>query len=120
LEDPRFPPVRESELEAIVVEVSVLTKPELIKVNNPKDYVNEVKVGVHGLIAERGYYRGLLLPQVPVEWNWDVEEFLGETCMKAGLSADAWLTPGFKLYRFSAQVFQEKTPRGKVAEKTLK
>ncbi|MBM3309671.1 MAG: TIGR00296 family protein [Candidatus Altiarchaeales archaeon] len=119
LEDPRFPPVGRGELEKIVVEVSVLSKPELVKVKDPRDYVKEVKIGRDGLIAEKGLYRGLLLPQVPVEWKWDAEEFLNETCMKAGLSPDAWLAPGTKMYKFSAQIFSEKTPRGGVFEKQL-
>jgi uncharacterized protein (TIGR00296 family) len=67
LEDPRFPPVGKQELDKIVVEVSVLSKPELIEVKNPRDYVKKVKVGRDGLIAEKGFYRGLLLPQVPFE-----------------------------------------------------
>lgn len=119
LEDPRFKPVRDAELKNLVLEVSVLTKPELMKVNDPRDYVKEIKIGVDGLIAERGYSRGLLLPQVPVEWRWDEEEFLSQTCMKAGLSPDAWLTPGIKLYKFSAQIFSEETPNGRVVEKKL-
>lgn len=119
LEDPRFKPVGDAELKNLVLEVSVLTKPELMKVNDPRDYVKEIKIGVDGLIAERGYSRGLLLPQVPVEWRWDEEEFLSQTCMKAGLSPDAWLTPGIKLYKFSAQIFSEETPNGRVVEKKL-
>ncbi|MDD5111676.1 MAG: TIGR00296 family protein [Candidatus Altiarchaeota archaeon] len=119
LEDPRFPPVEGKEVGKLTVEVSVLTVPEQIKVKNPKDYVNEVKVGVHGLIVEKGFYRGLLLPQVPVEWKWGVEEFLSETCMKAGVSPDSWLAPGTKIYRFSAQVFSEEAPGGKAVERDL-
>lgn len=119
LEDPRFRAVKDSELNDLVVEVSVLTKPELVAVKDPKEYSKKIKVGVDGLIAEKGYFRGLLLPQVPVEWKWDAEEFLSETCMKAGLNADAWLTPGFRLYKFSAQVYSEETPRGTVVEKKL-
>jgi hypothetical protein len=119
LEDPRFRQVKDSELNDIVVEVSVLTKPELLAVKDPREYSKKIKVGVDGLIAEKGYFRGLLLPQVPVEWKWDAEEFLNETCMKAGLNADAWLMPGFRLYKFSAQVYSEEKPRGTVVEKKL-
>lgn len=119
LEDPRFRPVKESELKEIAVEVSVLTKPELMAVKDPRDYAKNIKIGVDGLIAEKGYSRGLLLPQVPVEWKWDVEEFLSETCMKAGLNADAWLTPGFRLFKFSAQVFSEEKPYGGISERKL-
>lgn len=119
LEDPRFRPVKEAELKEVAVEVSALTKPELMAVKDPRDYSKNIKIGVDGLIAEKGCFRGLLLPQVPVEWKWDAEEFLCETCMKAGLNADAWLTLGFKLYKFSAQVFSEETPGGKVTERRL-
>lgn len=105
--DPRFPPVTAAELKEIQVEVSVLTKPELIEVQEPTQYLEKVKVGTDGLIVEMGMYRGLLLPQVPVEWNWDVEEFLANTCMKAGLTSDCWLEEGVKMYSFQSQIFSE-------------
>jgi hypothetical protein len=119
LEDPRFPQVKEGELDGIVVEVSVLTKPELVEVKDPKEYVKKVLVGRDGLIAEKGWGRGLLLPQVPVEWGWDSEEFLCHTCTKAGLPPTAWLDKGFKLYSFTAQIFSEESPRGEVVEKKI-
>ncbi len=105
--DPRFPQVNLLEMEKILVEVSVLTKPELIQVQKPAQYLEKIDVGKDGLIVEMGFYRGLLLPQVPVEWQWDVEEFLANTCMKAGLSADCWLQDGVKLYSFQSQIFEE-------------
>ena len=105
--DPRFPPVTAAELEEIQVEVSVLTKPELIEVQKPAQYLEKVEVGRDGLIVERGMYRGLLLPQVPVEWNWDIEDFLANTCMKAGLPSDCWLDEGVKMYSFQSQIFSE-------------
>lgn len=118
-EDPRFPKLKEKELDKIVIEVSLLTVPELIKIKNYKDYFKEIKIGKHGLIAERGFYRGLLLPQVPIEWKWDVEEFLNHTCMKAGLNIADWVNKDCKIYRFSAQIFAEKTPRGEIEERIL-
>lgn len=117
--DPRFPQIVERELDEIVVEVSLLTKPELVKVERPKEYINRIVIGKDGLIIEKGFQRGLLLPQVPVEWKWDVEEFLSHTCMKAGLMPDCWLDDNVKLYKFSAQVFAEKEPRGDVEERKL-
>ena len=105
--DPRFPPVTIAELKEIQVEVSVLTKPELIEVKKPSEYLENVKVDRDGLIVEMGMYRGLLLPQVPVEWNWDVEDFLANTCMKAGLPSDCWLEDGVKMYSFQSQIFSE-------------
>lgn len=119
LHDPRFPPVRPSELDELVVEVTLLTPPEPVEVSKPDDYLEIIRVGRDGLIAERGLFRGLLLPQVPVEWGWDVRDFLRHTCMKAGLAPDAWKEPGFKLYRFSGQVFAEQSPHGPVIAKEL-
>jgi len=88
--DPRFPPVKLSEMDKINLEISVLSKPELVEVKNPQEYLEKIKVGLDGLIVENGFNKGLLLPQVPVEWKWDEEEFLCNTCMKAGLPADCW------------------------------
>jgi uncharacterized protein (TIGR00296 family) len=120
LEDPRFPSVREEELEKVVVEASLLTPPELITVKKPKHYVKEVEIGRDGLIVEKGFRRGLLLPQVPVEWKWKTEEFLSHTCMKAGLLPDSWLDEEIKIYKFSAKVFSEVEPKGEIKEKKLK
>ncbi|MEO2118066.1 MAG: TIGR00296 family protein [Methanocaldococcus sp.] len=117
--DPRFPPVTLEEMDSIVVEVSILTPPELIKVRNPKEYLEKIKIGRDGLIIEYGFYRGLLLPQVPVEYGWDVEEYLAHLCLKAGLPPDMWLAEGVKIYRFEAQIFEEVEPRGEVIEKKL-
>jgi len=113
-QDPRFPPVSLSELDHIVFEVSVLTPPQLVKVQKPTDYPKKIKVGQDGLIVERSYYKGLLLPQVPIEWNWEEEEFLCQCCMKAGLSPDSWLLEGTKIYKFSCVIAQEITPKGPV------
>lgn len=117
--DPRFPRLVQNELDKIIVEVSLLTPPELIMVKNPKEYLDKVKIGRDGLIIEHSFFRGLLLPQVPVEWKWDVETYLGHTCMKAGLYPDAWLDKMTKLYRFEAEIFSEEKPRGEVKRKVL-
>lgn len=116
--DPRFTPVSLEEMDNLVVEVSVLSKPELIKAP-PRDYPKKIILGRHGLIAERGFNRGLLLPQVAMDEGWDAEEFLSHTCMKAGLMPDAWLQRGTKIYRFEGIVFAEVSPRGKVVERKL-
>jgi len=105
--DPRFLPITLDELSEVQIEVSVLTKPDLIQVETPKDYLNYIKIGEDGLIVEKGVYRGLLLPQVAVEWCWDVEEFLANTCMKAGLSPDCWFDEKTKIYKFQALIFHE-------------
>jgi len=118
-EDPRFPSMHFNELSRCVFEVSVLTPPELMHVDNPKEYIQQVRVGRDGLIVEKGYKRGLLLPQVPVEWQWDVEEFLCQCCVKAGLSPDSWLMKGVKVYRFSAIIFEEQTSEGEIKRLNL-
>ena len=118
-EDTRFPQLEKNELEKLVIEVSVLSVPEKIKVKTPQDYVKSIKVGRDGLIIEYGYSSGLLLPQVPVEWNWDEKEFLCEVCQKAGLPQDMWLSPSAKISSFQAQIFFEDKPGGKVAPKKL-
>jgi uncharacterized protein (TIGR00296 family) len=112
-EDPRFPPVDRQELGSIIFEVSVLTPPEEIRAK-PADYKNEIKIGRDGLILRWRYGSGLLLPQVPVELKWDVDEYLANICYKAGAPADAWLDPASRLYRFQAVVFKEAEPGGRV------
>jgi len=119
-QDPRFEPMSIGELEKVVFEVSVLTPPDPVEVSNPKEYLSKIKVGEDGLIIERGYYKGLLLPQVPVEWGWCEEEFLCQCCMKAGLPPDSWLTKDAKVYKFRAIIFEEETPNGEVKRVYLK
>jgi uncharacterized protein (TIGR00296 family) len=112
--DPRFPPVGKEELDSIVVEVTILTQPEKINAP-PKDLPDKVIIGKHGLIVKQGYYQGLLLPQVAPENNMDSIDFLSHTCMKAGLSPDAWVK-GAEVYCFEGQIFKEKEPGGEVIE----
>ncbi len=101
-EDPRFPPVSPKELPFLRIEISVLTP--LFPI-----LPDEVEVGRHGLMVEQGRMRGLLLPQVPVEWGWDRETFLDQACVKAGLPPSAW-RHGATLRAFTAEVFgEEKT-----------
>ena len=117
--DPRFPPLEEKELNNIIIEVTILTKPVTIDVNHPQDYLKEIEIGRDGLIVEQGFFKGLLLPQVPVEQDWDIEEFLSHTCMKAGLMPDAWYDKKTKISKFSGQVFTELKPGGEIEEKKL-
>jgi len=112
--DPRFPPMNTRELGRVVFEVSVLTPPQLIKVASPQEYPSMVNVGEDGLIMESGFYKGLLLPQVPVEWGWDSEEFLCQCCLKAGLTPDCWVLKGTKIYKFSCVIAEELEPKGRV------
>ncbi len=117
--DPRFPPLKENEINHIIIELTILTKPDLITVEKPQDYLSKIKIGRDGLIVEQGYYKGLLLPQVPIEQGWKKEEFLSHTCMKAGLLPDAWINKNTKIFKFSGQIFTEIEPKGKIREKNL-
>ena len=118
-QDPRFYPLSLSELDNVVFEVSVLTPPQLIEVKKPSEYLPKIMVGKDGLIVERGMFKGLLLPQVPVEWEWDEEEFLCQCCTKAGLPPDCWLLENTKIYKFQAIIFEEEKPRGTIKHKAL-
>jgi hypothetical protein len=104
--DPRFPPVSKSELEEIKIEVTVLSPPKMLTCD-PEEYASKIELGKHGLIVEAGMSKGLLLPQVPIEWGWDKEEFLAQTCIKAGLPRDAWKSKDTKVYVFEGEVFSE-------------
>ena len=101
IEDPRFPRLTQSELAESLLEVSVLSSPERV------DDLDEITVGLHGLIVERGNRRGLLLPQVATEQEWDRETFLSHTCRKAGLPPGAWKDPDTRVFLFRADVFRE-------------
>lgn len=120
-EDPRFPSVSLDEMDNIVIELSILTPPKLLEVNDPKEYADKIVIGRDGLIAEKGMRRGLLLPQVPVdhERNWDVETYISQTCSKAWLDSNAWKEKSTKIYSFQAILFEEKEPRGEVERKYL-
>jgi AmmeMemoRadiSam system protein A len=108
LEDSRFQPVTADELYKLQVEISVLSPMFEIAPEN-------VVVGRHGLMVSYGQQRGLLLPQVPLEWRWDRETFLAQTCRKAGLPMDQWKR-GAKLEAFTAEVFAEAEPGDSLKE----
>jgi hypothetical protein len=99
-QDYRFQPVTLEELPRTKIEISVLSLPQPIK------DVEEIEVGKHGLIVSKGLHKGLLLPQVPGEYNWDRQTFLSHCCLKAGLDEDEW-KKGVDIEAFSAQVFSE-------------
>ncbi|MFP3985015.1 MAG: TIGR00296 family protein [Candidatus Bathyarchaeia archaeon] len=119
VEDPRFHPLSPNELDHVVFEVSVLTPPEPVTNENSKHLPSKIRIGEDGLIIERGFYKGLLLPQVPVEHNWDEKEFLCQCCIKAGLPPDQWLIKGTKIHKFQAIIFGEEKPRGTIKRKKL-
>jgi AmmeMemoRadiSam system protein A len=97
--DPRFNPVTEAELSDLEIEISVLTPMKRIK------DVEEIEVGKHGLLIEKGFNSGLLLPQVATEYGWDRKTFLEHTCLKAGLPRNAWKDGKTRICTFSAEVF---------------
>jgi uncharacterized protein (TIGR00296 family) len=117
-QDPRFLPIDRRELDNIVFEVSILTPPQEIRAK-PGDYKKEIKIGRDGLILHSSFGSGLLLPQVPVELKWGVDEYLANICYKAGAPSDAWLAPSSKLFKFQAVVFKELEPKGKVVRLEL-
>jgi uncharacterized protein len=105
--DPRFPPVTEEQLPGLSVEISVLGPLEPIDIARPLSEC--IVIGRHGLVIERGRRRGVLLPQVATERHWTAEQFLRQTCVKAGLEPDAYLH-GAIVYRFEAEVFGAESP----------
>jgi AmmeMemoRadiSam system protein A len=104
-EDPRFPPLAAHELPRVLIEVSLLSRPSAVA--SPA----EIVVGEHGVIVSARGRRGLLLPQVALEWNWSREELLAHACEKAALAPDAWRLPGTRLETFTADVYAEEAGR---------
>ncbi len=98
-DDPRFPPLAPDEFNDLEIEISVLSPLREIR------GLDEIEIGYHGLYIVNGFYSGLLLPQVAVEYGWDRKAFLEETCQKAGLPPNAWKNKNTKIYVFSADIF---------------
>ena len=116
-EDPRFPPMKKEQMKDLRIELSVLTEPEELEAEKPEDYLNKFNIGVDGLIIKDDFGSGLLLPQVAIEWGWDKEEFLNQTCVKAGLGPECWKDMRRRIYKFQAQVYVE--DNGKVIKKNI-
>jgi AmmeMemoRadiSam system protein A len=102
--DPRFSPLSSGEFKNIDIEISVLSPIEKVV------DISEIKIGRDGLIITHGHRSGLLLPQVATEQGWNLDQFLENTCYKAGLPGDAWKWKDIQIEKFSAQVFGEKEP----------
>jgi AmmeMemoRadiSam system protein A len=98
-QDPRFDPLTAEELDELEIEISVLTPFE--KITDPES----IEVGLHGLMIRKGSFSGLLLPQVPVQFGWDRQTFISQTCQKAGLRPDAWQDSDIEFFIFSAEIF---------------
>lgn len=120
LSDPRFPPLTRDELDNIVIEVTVLSVPEEIKIRDRWKLPKLIVIGRDGLVVEKGFYKGTLLPVVPIEYCWDEETFLAETCIKAGLEPDCWLDTNTRVLKYEGRAFKEEKPRGRVYERDLK
>lgn len=118
-EDPRFPSINIEELDSIIFELTILTPPEKITVNKPEEYLSKIKVGRDGLIVRNGFNSGLLLPQVPIEYNWTEKEFLEHTCEKAGLPRDYWRDSSTEVQKFEGIIFKEEIPNGKIIQQNL-
>lgn len=118
-QDPRFEPVSSKQLREIIFEVTVLSEPQPIEVSSPDQYLASIRVGRDGLIVRHGPSSGLLLPQVPIEYEWSEQEFLEHTCEKAGLPRDVWKAGDAEVLKFGGAVFAEMTPGGRVARRIL-
>ena len=114
--DPRFSPLQQEQLDTIIVEITLLTKPEPIKYKSPEELKEKITIGRDGLIIRYHGRSGLFLPQVPIEQGWDVETYLTHLCFKAGLPPDAWFDKEADIYSFQGQIFAEDKPYGQIRE----
>ena len=117
--DSRFSAVKSKELNSITFEVTILTPPKKVVVSKPEEYLSKIKVGRDGLIVKHGFYSGLLLPQVPIEYGWNEKEFLEYTCEKAGLPKNYWKNLETEIQKFEGIVFKEEKPNGTVIREVL-
>lgn len=115
--DPRFRDLTIEELNKCTIEVTILTEPKEIFYSTQEELLSQIEIGLDGLIVEYSGRRGLLLPQVPIEWNWTVEEFLFNLYTKAGLPEDVWKYEGIKIEKFQGEIFSEKSPGGDIVRK---
>jgi len=113
-DDPRFPSIRQNELNDLVFEVTILSETEEISASLSDEIIQEIKIGRDGLIIEKNFQSGLLLPQVPVEYNWNVVDFLNHTCHKAGLPNGSWKDKDTKISKFQGIIFREILPNGEI------
>ena len=111
--DPRFGPLKRDEFEKVIWEITLLSEPKEIKTERERIH-EEIEIGKDGLIVEWKEHKGLLLPQVPLEYGWSAKEFLDYTCIKAGLPKGCWKNKDVKVYKFKGEVYAEKEPFGQV------
>ena len=119
LNDPRFSPVSEGELNDLLFEVTVLTPPVEIEYNSSEELLNQIEIPGDGLIVKHNRFQGLLLPQVPIEQGWNEEEFISYTCRKAYLPVDIWRNEKITVEKFRGSIFSETEPKGVIERKSL-
>lgn len=108
-DDPRFPPLMDSEFPTLRIEISVLSEPQPVAYTDPQDLLHKLRPRVDGVVLERGWNRATFLPQV---WEQlpEPEQFLGHLCQKAGLPANAWRWPDVKISLYQVEKFMEEKP----------
>ena len=117
--DPRFPDLGRDEVDNVTVEVTLLTPPEVLEAGTPEELVGKVVIGRDGLMMECRGLRGLLLPQVPVEWGWDARTFLQHLSLKAGLPPNAWTWDDARFWSFRGEVYAERSPGGEIERREI-
>ncbi|MGM0439952.1 MAG: AmmeMemoRadiSam system protein A [Chlamydiota bacterium] len=116
--DPRFPSLREEELELITIELSILTKPQELQC--PAEQRDQhIIIGQDGLIIKHGWSQGLLLPQVATEYHMSAHEFLEQVALKAGLPPKTAFDEEATIFTFQARIWKESQPHGKIIAKEL-
>ncbi|MEM0271347.1 MAG: AmmeMemoRadiSam system protein A [Thermoprotei archaeon] len=106
-DDPRFPPLTQRDFRSSVFEVTILGRLRPLESREPQNLQRSLKLGLHGLLVRRKGLSGLLLPQVAIEYGWGPQEFLSQTCLKAGLPADCWRQPETEVYFFEGKWYSE-------------
>ncbi|MEM0123093.1 MAG: AmmeMemoRadiSam system protein A, partial [Conexivisphaerales archaeon] len=117
--DPRFAPLDVAAADSVLLEISILSPPEEINFKSPDELLKQIKVGRDGIIVEWALGSGLLLPQVPVEEKWRVDEYISYGCLKAGADKNLWKRGNLRVYRFVASVFSELEPNGLITRINL-
>lgn len=112
--DKRFPPLKEEEINEIEIEISITTKPVLMRASSPDDYIRQIDFGFDGLMIKAGVFSSIILPQSVGGEGWDAERMLRQLCISAGMTMDAWKSLNHQIFKFQAQVFAERN--GKVVE----
>ncbi len=117
--DPRFHPLRKSELKSVTVEVSILSETTHVNADDPSKYPEHIAIGRDGIIVEKDSKKGVMLPQTAADMKLNPKTAMSFAAMAGGLPADAWHDPKAKVFKFQAQVFSEDEPCGRITERKL-